>query len=457
MSLADRFPYGKAPFFLTAVAVVSTLFVLYTQGQKAAQKPDLTLAIFAPNHVESYQKAIDGFERRRGVKVSLQLVHNRALQTRLQNAMLAGTEVPDLVEMGAGEISFFTRGPLKDVGFVDLTDRLEQEGLRGRLVESRLSIWSSRERVFALPHDVHPVALMYRADLVEALGVDVSTLTTWDAFVEVGRKIRQDLDGDGVIDRYMIDMPSSAFWGLGILLLQQDIPLFDQKGNITFDQPKTVDTIVWYLRQTQSADRIAFECGWGQSLLKAMSDGLALFYFAPDWRTQTTMMDMPRLKGKLKVMPLPAWQPGGRRTSVWGGSGLAIPKSNPNVELAWEFAKVLYFDKHALGERFKYTGLLPPLKDAWDLPAFDEPKPFYSGQRLGRVYAELAREAPADWSTPYKTQAEGKVSEVFLRAVLYYKENGETGLREFVTRELAGARALLQKDIDRNVFAKESR
>jgi len=455
MSVADRFPYGKAPFFLTAVAVVSTLFVLYTQGRKAASKPDLTLAIFAPNHVESYQKAIDAFERRRGVKVSLQLVHNRALQTRLQNAMLAGTEVPDLVEMGAGEISFFTRGPLKDVGFVDLTDRLEREGLRSRLVESRLSIWSSRERVFALPHDVHPVGLMYRADLVEALGIDVSTLTTWDAFVEAGRRVRQDLDGDGVIDRYMIDMPSSAFWGLGILLLQQDVPLFDQKGNITFDQPKTVDTIVWYLQQTQSADRIAFECGWGQSLLKAMSDGLALFYFAPDWRTQTTMMDMPRLKGKLKVMPLPAWQPGGRRTSVWGGSGLAIPRSNPNVELAWEFAKVLYFDKQALGERFKYTGLLPPLKDAWDSAEFNEPKPFFSGQRLGTVYAELAREAPADWSTPYKTQAEGKVSEVFLRSVLFYKENGEKGLREFVTRELASARALLQKDIDRNVFAKE--
>lgn len=455
MSLADRFPYGKAPFYLTAIAVVTTLFVLYTQGRQAAAKPDLTFAIFAPNHVESYQKAIDAFERQRGVKVSLQLVHNRALQTRLQNAMLAGTEVPDLVEIGAGEISFFTRGPLKDIGFLDLTDRLEKEGLRSRLVESRLSIWSSRERVFALPHDVHPVALMYRADLVESLGIDVSKLTTWDAFVEVGRKVRRDLDGDGVIDRYMIDMPSSAFWGLGILLLQQDIPLFDQNGNITFDRPKTVDTIIWYLQQTQSADRIAFECGWGQSLMKAVSDGLALFYFAPDWRTQTTMMDMPRLKGKLKIMPLPAWQPGGRRTSVWGGSGLAIPKSNPNVELAWEFAKVLYFDKQALGERFKYTGLLPPLKDAWDLPEFNEPNSFYSGQRLGTVFAELAREAPADWSTPYKTQAEDKVSEVFMRSVLYYKENGEKGLREFVTRELSVARAALQKHMDRNVLAKE--
>jgi arabinosaccharide transport system substrate-binding protein len=455
MNLADRFPFGKAPFFLTVVAVVSTLCVLYTQGRKAQAKPDLTFAIYASNHVESYQKAIAPFERKHGVQVSLQLVHNRALQTRLQNAMLAGTEVPDLVEMGAGEISYFTRGPLKDVGFVDLTDRLEREGLRSRLVESRLSIWSSRQRVFALPHDVHPVGLMYRADLVEALGIDVSTLTTWDAFVEAGKKVVRDLDGDGVIDRYMIDMPTSAFWGIGILLLQQDISLFDENGKILFDQPKTVDTILWYLRQTQSKDRVAFECGWGQSLLKAMSDGLALFYFAPDWRTHTTVMDMPRLKGKLKVMPLPAWQPGGRRTSVWGGSGLAIPKSNPNVELAWELAKVLYFDKAALGERFRYTGILPPLKDAWNLPEFNEPKPFFGGQRLGTLYAELAAEAPADWSTPYKQQAEGKVSEVFFRATTYFKERGETGLREFVTRELAIARAALQKDIDRNVFTRQ--
>jgi arabinosaccharide transport system substrate-binding protein len=165
------------------------------------------LATFAANHVDSYQDVVPTFERKHDVKVSIQLVHSRALQTRLQNAIMAGTPVPDLVELGAGDIGFFTRGPLSDVGFLDVTERLETERLRERLVEPRLSLWSSRGRVFALPHDVHPVQLLYRVDLLEQAGVDPESIETWDDFVALRPKFVKDLDGDGVIDRYLIDLP----------------------------------------------------------------------------------------------------------------------------------------------------------------------------------------------------------------------------------------------------------
>ncbi len=450
----ERYPYGKAPFWLTVLAVVSTISVFALRKRASLEKPDLTFALFAPNHLPAYRRVVPEFERRHQVKVALQLVHQRALQTRLQNAMLSGTEVPDLMELPEGALSFFTRGPLSDVGFLDLTERLEREGLRDRLVETRLSVWSSRDRVFALPHDVHPVMLMYRADLQESLGIDVTRLKTWDDFVSVGRRVVRDLNGDGVPDRYMIDLPSSGSWGLGLLLRQRGINNFDSQGRIAFNQPATVDTVIWYLEQTVGPQRVAYECGWGQSLLKAMSDGLALFFIAPDWRSFTTETDVPNLKGKMKMMPLPAWEPGGRRTSVWGGTGLAISKRSPNVELAWEFAKELYFNPKELGYRFSLTNIIPPLKDAWNLPEFQRPNPYYSGQAIGALYAELASEAPASWSTAYSGQAEGKLGEVFLRAATHYESKGHAGLREFVQRELNEAEAYLNQVMNRNVLAK---
>ncbi len=450
----ERFPYGKAPFWLTAIALLSALLVLYTQERRAAARPDLVMATFAPNHIEAYKAAIPSFEREQDVSVSLQLVHSRALQTRLQNAMLAGTDVPDLVEMGPSDMSYFTAGPLEDIGFLDLTDRLESEGWRERLVESRLSLLTFQGRVFGLPHDVHPVALMYRADLVSKLGIDVSTLTTWDEFARVGREVTRDLDGDGIRDRYMIDLPTSAAWGIEIMMLQQGISLFDQKGNVNFNQPKTVDTILWYIEQTESEQRIAFECGWGTSLAKAMTDGLALFYIAPDWRTGTTQQEIQNLKGKMKVMPLPAWEKGGRRTSTWGGSAVLIPKQNPNTELAWKLAKHLYFDAEALGQRFLDTNIIPPLKDAWDLPAFKKPNPYFSGQAIGELFAELALEVPEDWATPYRQDTANKVGDVFLRGSAYFKKNGKSGLREYVAHELDEAQAYIEKKMARNVLAK---
>ena len=43
------------------------------------------------------------------------------------------------------------------------------------------------------------------------------------------------------------------------------------------------------------------------------TDGLVLFYWVPDWRTYTFQDGLPLLKGKMALMPVPAFEPGGRR------------------------------------------------------------------------------------------------------------------------------------------------
>ena len=452
--MIENFPYGKAPFWLVFLALFSSVVLFATRQRAAEARADLTLATFAVQHHAAYKKVLPEFERQHGVRVGLQLVDMRALQTRLQNAMLAGTEVPDLVEIPDGSIGYFTRGPLKDVGFLDLTERIEHEDYRPRIVHSRFSKWESRGRLFAVPHDVHPVMLVYRSDLLEALGIDAEKLDTWEAFVAAGQKVRQDFDGDGVVDRHMIDLPSAGGFGLTILLTQRGIGLFGSQGEVTFNVPLTVETMVWYLHQTHGPQKISTECGWGQSLMKAMTDGLALFYIAPDWRSYLIQTDVPNLRGKMKLLPLPAWEKGGRRTSVWGGTGLAITRASPKQDLAWALAKFLYFNPTELGKRFTETNILPPFKDAWDLSEFQAPSEFYSGQRLGAEYAKLAPETPPVWDSPYSGVAEGKVSEVFLRAVGHYEQRGDKGLRELIQRELDAAESYVNRVMARNVLGR---
>jgi arabinosaccharide transport system substrate-binding protein len=285
-------------------------------------RPDLVIVTHTEAQFDAYRKAIPRFERDHGVKVQLQFANWASLQARLQNAILAGSEVPDLSEVFAGSLGFFTRGPAEDFGLLDLTDRMRADGLDQRLVQSRLSLWSTRGRVYALPHDVHPVMLAYRRDLVEALGIDVSKLTTWDKFVEVGRQVSRDLDGDGIIDRYMLDMRYDGNWGLQVLMFQRGGQVFDQQGEVAFATEDNAQLIRWYIEQTRGPHKIGYECGWGQPVVRAMTDGLVLFQWAPDWRSWVFADEAPALSGKMALMPLPAWTPGGRRTSTWGGTGL---------------------------------------------------------------------------------------------------------------------------------------
>ncbi|MBC8133004.1 MAG: extracellular solute-binding protein [Deltaproteobacteria bacterium] len=444
-----KFPYGKVPFWLLVIAVASMVTLLLTRRARPP-RPDLILVTFSSAHFAAYKNAIPRFEQQHNVKVQIQQASWTALQSRLQNAILAGTEVPDLVEVFARSLGFFTRGPVEDIGLLDLTDRLRDEGLSDRLVPSRLSLWSERGRVYAIPHDVHPIMLAYRRDLVEQLGIDVRALDTWDKFVKEGQRITGDLNGDGTVDRYMIDLPYVFNWGLFSLLLQNDGQIFGSDGRIAFNSPAVAETFLWYVRQTQGPKRIAWDSGTGQSQMKAASDGLVIFHFMPDWRSYVFQTDLPSLAGKMALMPMPAWRPGGRRTSVWGGTGLVMMKQTKQPKLAWELAKFLYFDGSELGKRFAATNIIPPVMDAWDLPEFKKQNPYYSNQAVGSSYAALARETPPVYSSAVDELAQNKLGEAYSRVVEHYKSQGEAGLPERIREELTRAADYVQRVQARN-------
>jgi arabinosaccharide transport system substrate-binding protein len=447
-----QFPFGKAPLWILITTIAAALAMLLGRWSGQTATPDLVMATFSRTHVEFYEKSIPAFERKHGVKVQLQLVDMRALTSRLQAAMIAGTGVPDLVEVEKAAMGYFTKGPLDDIGFVDLTDRLRADGLFEKMVASRFSLWTSRGRTFAIPHDVHPVMLAYRRDIVEELGIDVSTLRTWDDFAAMGRRITADVDGDGVVDRYALDLPTAATEVLELLILQRGGAIFDAAGEVAFDSPVVADTICWYVAQTTGSTRISFPAGWGQTLSKIMLDGLVVFYFAPDWRTKQFEIDGPGIGGKMALMPLPSWDEGGRRVSTWGGTGLAITKASKRPDLAWEFAKHIYLDQTQLGDRFLATNIISPLEAAWNSPVYDSPNAFYSDQPLGRLYADLAPSTPASYAAPYLLLGTSKLGEVLIDAGIYYAKNQEIGLREFVSVELKRKADEVRRVSRRNAF-----
>jgi arabinosaccharide transport system substrate-binding protein len=292
---------------------------------------------------------------------------------------------------------------------------------------------------------VHPVTLVYRTDLIEKLGIDVSTLRTWDDFVTMGRRVTRDLDGDGTLDRFALDLPVEGAQGLSMLLLQRGARYFDANGQVAFNSEQTVQTIAWYVRQLHGPDRIAFDAGFGQTTGKALSDGLVLFFFCPDWRSRVFEREVPNMKGKMGMVPLPAWHEGGPRTSVWGGTGMVLSRRSKNVELAWELAKFLYFEPHDLASRFRETNIIPPLEDVWSSGAFDEPNPYYSGQRIGRLYASLAPEVPPVYSAPTYRATYLKVDEVLARATLHYKKFGEKRFLQTIRSDLVAADTYIQR------------
>jgi arabinosaccharide transport system substrate-binding protein len=451
-----QFPYGPAPlaiFILSILTAAAPAIWAPLSNPAADSPPDLVFATFVPEQAAVYRAAVPKFEEENHCKIQIELVDQKALQSRLQSALQVGADVPDMVELMYGTVGVFTMGPIDDVQLVDLTDKIHASGLYDRLVTNRLSKWSSRGHVFALPHDVHPVMLVYRRDLAEQFGIDVTKLTTWDEFSRAGRElVKKTMRPDGVPEHYMLDLPTDGNDQLILLLLQHGVTPFDAAGHVSFDDERALDVVCWYVKQVEGPGRIAFPCGEGQNFAKAMIDGLCLFYVCPDWRSLRIELEIPSLAGKVSLMPLPAWEPGGIRTSTWGGCGLAFTRQCRNFDLAWKFAMYLYYDPQQLGPRFAATHILPPLKSAWTLPQFHAPSPFYSGISLGQVYSALAPEVPEEHDTAYNSLANAKLSEAFSNASIYFKAHGDAGLRDYARAELRRCADRVRLAMSRNVF-----
>jgi arabinosaccharide transport system substrate-binding protein len=408
----------------------------------------LRLWTFAAVHCDAYKQAVPGFEAQHpGVTVDIELVHGDAITSRLQSAFWADLDVPDLVEVEISSAGTFFRGPVADVGFVDLTDWLKQSGYLDRIVKSRFSPYTSHGRVFGLPHDVHPVMLAYRRDLFEQLGIDADRLQTWDDFVLEGRRVTKRGE------RYMIQFSDVTSQNLEMLLFQRGGGYFDANGDLLMDNEIAVETIKWYIPLVAGSHLIASDPGTSdQAFTRALEDGYILSFVCPDWRSRLIERNVPQMAGKMALMPVPAFTRGGRRTSTWGGTMLGITKHCRNKELAWQLALYLYFDRQQLAARYRETNILSPLKTAWDLPVLREPRPYWSDQPIGKLYAELAEQVPPQYASPFTSLAKEKLGQVISASASYYNSHGEEGFEAFVRVRLKQAADDVRRQMERNPF-----
>lgn len=442
------------------IALLALACSVAVVGSGGRERANVTMWTFAPPHAKMYRPLVERWAREPGGQsVDLEVLSLPALERRMMGAFLSGVPVADLIEAERRVASRAFAGPVGAVGFLDLTDRLREDGLLEAINTASFSPWTSRGRVFGLPHDVHPVMLCYRADLVEAAGIDVSAIETWDDFARLMRPLMADKDGDGMPDRYLI-----AFWTtfpdqLEALLLQAGDGLFDEGDHLRMATPVNARVLAtlagWIAGPGRIADDVPEFSAAGNQL---KLEGKVVAAIMPDWLSNIWRQQLPGLSGKLKLMPLPAWEPGGRRTSVWGGTMLGIPRTAKDPDRLWALAKRLYTSRELSRALYEEGDIISPVRANWDDPIYDRPDEFFSGQAKGRMYIALAGEVPRRTSSPFNTMALLRMQDALVRLVDELR--GDPGMtRESLERRamelLKAGEADVRARIDRNVFARE--
>src|SRR5690606_2865024 len=97
----------------------------------------------------------------------------------------------------------------------------------------------------------------------------------------------------------------------------------------------------------------------------------------PQWYMTRITNFMPDLEGKVVVRPIPAWEPGGVRSSSAGGTGTVITKHCRNIDAAMEFLEFAKLSKEGNVDIWTKLGFDPIRRDVYDEPELYQPIPFF--------------------------------------------------------------------------------
>ncbi|WP_199238309.1 extracellular solute-binding protein [Kribbella steppae] len=251
-----------------------------------------------------------------------------------------------------------------------------------------------------------PGLLFYREDIVTQAGVDPASLTTYDALLGAARTVRDKfpkarpihLENDQFLAQLWVDMFAN----------QQGGAMVDAQGKLTIDSDPYRTTLTW-LDAVRSEGLGTLAKYTQPTDLQTQDNGTQVFVPWAQWFVFAPQQLLKASKGKWRAMALPAWQAGGPRAGVMGGSSFVIPAKSKNPELAWRLYEHLVFSKEGYtavyGPNDVYPGGLNTSIPSY-LPALDPDTPLFKpidalgGQDLWKVAVEAGQQVPGGYTIP---------------------------------------------------------
>ena len=303
-------------------------------AQSGGEAPDLTILIRSSNLPDTLREAIDAYARERGLSVAYVVTAGSWPQYYEQMLLMHVGGIPfDIAFVDQTYVPSAAQGVLRD-----LMPFIERDGVSlNDFVPLGVESFRWNGGQYALPSYVSNLATGYHRNLFAAAGLpDVPTdwdsgQFSWDDFVEYGRKLTVDRNGDGTIDQYALRrLPP---WRLVPFMFDGD--WIGEDGEPALSSPAVVKSI----EQTAA---LALE-----HELVIPSDGSAAWSrgdIGMDQVGQFTIRTMAGYSWDYGVGVLPEGGPPGTRSTILYADGFAVGSGSQNAQLAWEFVKAFTMD-----------------------------------------------------------------------------------------------------------------
>ncbi|MFS0638243.1 ABC transporter substrate-binding protein [Mesobacillus foraminis] len=310
------------------------------------------------------------------------------MHNNLLLALQSGKGAPDISDIEVGRFPNFLQG---EPQLLPMNEYVDPE--KANFVESRLNLYAKDGNYYGMPTHVGATVMYYNKEIMDAAGVDIDSIKTWDDYVEAGKKVVEKTDA------VMTNVHTGDATQFQQMISQQGSDLFDESGKLTVDSEKNVKTLT-LLNDMLYKHKIAELTPGGEphaeEYYSYMNDGKAASISMPLWYMGRFTDYMQDLKGKMVIRPLPAWEEGGGRSVGIGGTGTVVTNQTKHADLAREFLAFAKLSKEANIKLWTVLGFDPPRWDVWEDPAVREDNKFYQffGNDIFDTLLDIKEEIP---------------------------------------------------------------
>jgi len=359
-----------------------------TEPEPAAEPTKLTLWTFVQQHADFYDFMADEWNKNnpdKPIQLESQVIPYDDMHTRLLLALQSAEGAPDLVDIEQSKFPNFMKG---NVQLLELNDVVEPE--LPNIVKSRVDIYSKDGKYYGVDLHVGATVMYYNKEIMDQAGVNPDDIKLWSDVEKYG-KIVVEKTG-----KPFITFEGAGNWSWWPAINQLKSDQVGPNGEVTVDDPRNIQAMTFFQKLVkEKIAAVAPGAGHDTPEYKAyMNGGAAASVFMPFWFMNRFTDEMPDLKGKIVIRPMPAWEEGGNRSAGMGGTGLSITNQTQHPELAKEYLVYSKLSKEGNIQVWKQLGMDPIRTEVWSDPVMKEPNKFtdYFGTDIFDTLLEIKDE-----------------------------------------------------------------
>jgi multiple sugar transport system substrate-binding protein len=320
-----------------------------------------------------------------------------AQYAKLKTAFQAGTGAPDVAMVEFQEIpTFEILGKLADMGKYGANDD-----------KSMYASWAwaqatDGDKVYAIPVDGGPMALMYRKDLFAANNIPVPT--TWAEYAADAAKIKQ-IDPKAYIASFGLDggWLNGLMWQGGCKPYTYSLSKAKTTVGINLTSADCKKVISYY-GDLVTKGQMAKDPFFTADATAALDSGKYWTWAAAGWTPGYLAGSLKKTVGKWAVAPMPQWTAGANGQGDWGGSTFTVTTQSKHPKEATTVARELYGKSAAAWDIGLNKAFLYPLvNDVASASTFtDKAYDFFSGQQANKIFVPVSSALGEFQYTPFQ-------------------------------------------------------